>query len=173
MSDTDFLPFTLLAGAAFGCSLLWVLVQWLRADEIAESVEREVQANMLKLAARDSTEAGSAAPGDSGPGASQMDPSAEDLAREAYEAQLASLLWWWGFGGAVTGMALGGLWSSYNGALMGGIVAPVLTTIGVMVWMKLKPAPIEETKPSTTAPAETENSAQSGTGFADRTGGAY
>jgi predicted lipid-binding transport protein (Tim44 family) len=145
MTDTNLLPFTLLAGAAFGCALLWVLVQWLRADEIVDTVEREVQAS-IQLAATP---------------AAPMEPSAEDVAREAYETELASLLWWWGLGGAVVGMALGGLWSSFTGALLGGFVAPILTTLGVLVAMKLKARrPVEAAAPQTT---ESEAEAPQGT----------
>jgi F0F1-type ATP synthase assembly protein I len=125
MTDTNFLPYTLLAGAAFGCALLWVLVQWLRSDESSESVEREVQATMQKIEAAEQT-------------LPKPEPSAEEIALEAYEARLASLLWWWGISGTIVGMVVGGLVSSFIGALLGGLVAPVLTTIGVMVAMRGK-----------------------------------
>jgi hypothetical protein len=145
MSETNFLPYTLLAGAAFGCALLWVLVQWLRADETVESVEKEVQATIQKIANAD-------------PAAPKPEPTAEEQALEAWEARLASLLWWWGISGTIAGMIVGGLWSSFTGALLGGVVAPVLTTAGVMIAMKLRgKVPVEETKP---APVETEPSSE-------------
>jgi F0F1-type ATP synthase assembly protein I len=148
MSETNFLPYTLLAGAAFGCALLWVLVQWLRSDESVDSVEREVQATMQKIA-----DAEQVTP--------KPEPTAEEIALEAYEARLASLLWWWGISGTIVGMVLGGLWSSFMGALLGGLVAPVLTTIGVMVAMKVKgTATVSKPAP---APAESEQSPTSGT----------
>jgi F0F1-type ATP synthase assembly protein I len=145
MSDTNFLPYTLLAGAAFGCALLWVLVQWLRSDESVDSVEREVQATMQKISAADAS-------------MPKPEPTAEEIALEAYEARLASLLWWWGISGTVVGMVVGGLFSSFIGALLGGLVAPVLTTVGVMIAMHgkskttvpvVKPAPVpREPEPS-------------------------
>ncbi len=154
MSEMNFLPYTLLAGAAFGCALLWVLVQWLRADEISDSVEREVQVNMKNLAAKQASAPSATGLDSPQIAASELEPTAEDLAREAYEAKLASMLWWWGISGTIVGMVAGGAVSSFTGALLGGLVAPVLTTIGVLVALKIK-APVA-VKQTAVTPAESK-----------------
>jgi len=51
MSSNSFLLLTAIAGIAFGYALLWVVTQWLKADENVGSVEREVEIGMEKLAA--------------------------------------------------------------------------------------------------------------------------
>ncbi len=49
MSSNSFLLLTAIAAIAFGYALLWVITQWLKADENVGSIEREVELGIEKL----------------------------------------------------------------------------------------------------------------------------
>ena len=51
MTTVSFIISTLLAGFVFGLALLWVLAEWLKADDEAEVREKDVQASLDKLEA--------------------------------------------------------------------------------------------------------------------------
>ena len=145
MNENDFLPFTVLAAVAFGVALVWVLVQWLRADEATESIEADVQRELDRVEKPQAHAARAALP--------EPDPEL-DPAIVAEERALSRLLWTWGGLGTGLGMLVGGVAYSFVGALLGGAGGSVLSVIGVVVYASLKIATAEAARRA--AAAETE-----------------
>lgn len=134
MNENEFLPFTVLAGVAFGLALVWVLVQWLRADEGTEAIEREVKRHVERLVAPPKPDLPTLEP--------RVDPELARMARvyEAEEAALAKPLWTWGLAGTALGMVVGGIGYSFVGALLGAVGGSVLAVAGVVVHYALRGA---------------------------------
>jgi len=149
--------FTAVAGVVFGIALLWVMTQWLKADQASASAEQDVrkgikrlqkQAMVLRTAA-EAPMAQSAAldrygdPFPGTPGSSQtIDDVDEEAAAEAVpladdETALSRLLLGWGASGMVLGLVIGALSYGAPGATIGGVlgsaVAIVIVVIGVLV----------------------------------------
>lgn len=136
MNQNDFLPFTLLAGVAFGLALVWVLVQWLRAEEGTEVVEREVKRHVERLVAPPVPNVPTLEP------AGDSERARTAAAYEAEEAALAKPLWSWGLAGTAAGMIAGGIGFSFVGALLGAVAGSVVAVAAVVVSYSLRAAAV-------------------------------
>jgi len=141
MMDSDFYPFTIFAGVVFGGALVWVMVQWLRADESADKVDRELRAAEPRVVPAQT------------PPAPLPDTTAEDVV-------LARKLLWWGSVATVLGLIVGAAFYRFTGALVGGVAGSVLGTVGATVAVSLR-RKVEQTgeapvQAATAAAPETE-----------------
>jgi hypothetical protein len=146
--------FTAVAGVAFGIALLWVMTQWLKADQAAASAEQDVRRGIEKLQqqAMMSQSVGSSAAhgalppvdryGDPFPAAEASDQADEQEAAKDRpladdETALSRLLFGWGATGMVFGLIAGassaGAVGATIGAVLGSTLAIATVVIGVIV----------------------------------------
>lgn len=142
MSQNEFMPFTVLAAVAFGSALVWVLIQWLRADEVTEAVEQEVQRHLAAF--------GKTPPVKTSPEEARQ---AQEKAYELEERVLGKLLWIWGVLGTLFGMFVGSIAYGFLGALLGAVAGSVLGIVGAVVRYSMMQAKVEaaEKKPDLAA----------------------
>ena len=153
---------TAVAGVAFGVALLWVMSQWLQADQAATVAEHDVRKGVLRLQrqagalrpsdlprenpVRESPLRGLDRYGEPFPVTAAAELAAEeDAARAAEKAlplgddetALSRLLFGWGGSGLAFGMVFGAVLYGVVGATMGGVLGSTLgivaVTIGVSV----------------------------------------
>ena len=117
------------AALAFGVALLAVITEWLKADEVAADVEKDMRANLERM------RTGAQDPPETATLAVNVALDAEVPATPALaddETALSRLFFGWGIAGMVTGMALGAVMWGAVGALLGGVVLTA-ASIGLVV----------------------------------------
>lgn len=140
MLENDFLPLIVVAAVAFGAGLVWVFIEWAKADKNSDAIEREVQQRLVQRRID--------------PVSAARIPFAdeEEAARiDKEETVLARLLFWWGLVATAMGMAFGAIPYGFTGALLGAVIGPVVSTGGVVLYIAVRGMPKEVTAKATSA----------------------